>query len=241
MKKFIIIFFFTVSFYAQKDIRSVNWGSTIDEVELSEKPFNPSTKNDELLIYENVNIGNDIFAKITYFFTRGKLSQVFYNVYSNSGNCNFMPSLSSRYLDNKFIFDILASKGYDWDPSLNDWYFGGHVYDNIDKSILLKYFRNNYEGEMKLKPEYNIRNFNHETLNTIDLIGEKIFSTYVTVRMLNSRTDLRITFPTILNKKEDYCSERWKWMEEKKYFKKIIELEFAPDDEVKKQIFKSNF
>ena len=112
MKKFIIIFFYTLSFYAQNDIRGVNWGATIDQVLLSEKPISPSKVYEDQLRYDNINIGNNVFAKITYFFTSGKLSQVFYDIYSNSGNCNYMPSLTTRYFDNKFIFDILVSKGY---------------------------------------------------------------------------------------------------------------------------------
>lgn len=239
MKKFIIIFFYTLSFYAQNDIRGVNWGATIDQVLLSEKPISPSKVYEDQLRYDNINIGNNVFAKITYFFTSGKLSQVFYDIYSNSGNCNYMPSLTTRYFDNKFIFDILVSKGYDWDPSIVGWYFDGYVYPKIDKSVLSKYFRNNFEFDMKLKPDYNKNNFNFDTLDNIDLIGQKIFSERVRIYMLNTRTDLTITFSTILNKKEDNCGK--KWMEEQKYFKKIIELEFAPNDEVKKQIFKSNF
>ena len=239
MKKIIIIFFYTLSFYAQNDIRGVNWGATIDQVLLSEKPISPSKVYEDQLRYDNIDIGNNVFAKIIYRFTSGKLSNVYYYVYSNSGDCNYMPSLTTRYFDNKFIFDILVSKDYDWDPFIGGWYFDGYVYPKIDKSVLSKYFRNNYEFDMKLKPEYNYNNFDFETLKNIDLIGQKIFSTRVRIYMLNSRTDLKITFPTILNKKYDYCVK--KWMEEQKYFKTIIELEYVPNDDVKKQIFKSNF
>jgi hypothetical protein len=240
MKKlFLIIITYSIPFFAQNDIRGVKWGSTIDEVLISEKPNSPSKVYDDQIRYDRINIGNNVFSKIIYYFTNGKLSKVYYNIYSDVGDCEYMLPLTLRYLNFKFIFDILESKGYVWHPSISNWVFDGYLYPNIDKAILTEYFRNKFHGDMELKPEYNLNNFNFETLDNIDLIGRNIFSTSTIVHMLNFRTDLTITFPTILNKKEDYCNQIW--MKEENTFNKVIILKFEPNEEVKKQIYKSNF
>lgn len=62
------------------DVRKVVWDMTSQEVLVSEYPLIPEVKNDDL-VFANVDIGNRLFANITYSFKKGKLSRIAFEVF----------------------------------------------------------------------------------------------------------------------------------------------------------------
>lgn len=232
MKKYVLLLTINViSIYSQNDIRGVNWGSTIEDVIKSEYPLLPKFDKNEV-IFENVNIGETIISTLIYTFTNGKLSELRYIVFGSSqyangiGTCKYQVPMYYKYLFTKFIFETLKLKEY---QCAIGWRFDSGDIRNE------KYF----DEYGRLKDKSYECDFDKNSLEILDKIGQEIKSTKLTISMENKRTFLNISFNNPLNS-ETYrnCNSSILTSD---FFNTYFWLVFEPSHDVKKSMLKSNF
>ncbi|MBK8656759.1 MAG: hypothetical protein IPN20_23245 [Haliscomenobacter sp.] len=209
------------------DVRSTNWGMTIQEVTKAEYPMEPEIEGNEL-VFSNVDIGNGFTATITYSFTNGKLTKVEYEVYGYKygnarGTCKNIVSLYDKVAYSKFIFDALKEKGYVCDLG---WYFL-----TIGDRYLADY--------TKKREDYSNCSNDKSTVDFVDKIAKENRFDRISIELKNKRCTANFRF----NEHQNYPESNFGIQKncDDEYYNIYFWLYFEPTSEVLKELNKNRF
>lgn len=156
MRMFNIVFLlllFIESYSQDYDVRKTCWGMSSEQIKESEEPLIPKIEKHEIgrrgstvfydgkveMIYENISIGKNRTATVTYILENNHLIKVQYRVNFNFFDSNTKVSLPDRvYAINNF-FRTLEDRNFDLHPGWNDdaklsKFKDCFGYDNVDKT-----------------------------------------------------------------------------------------------------------
>lgn len=206
---------------ANFDVRKVNWGMTIEEVRNSEEYLIPISENKNELVYDKIELNEEITCKLNYTFSNGKLIEVLYIVYGPQNNYSRV-SLESNvpisYKINKvkFIFEALIEK------KMTPFYMGWTI-----------------EGALLKKTDERLKDgkIDDETIDLIQKELDKFDGNGVNISYESMRNWASCNIKQF--KKDDFLTGIINPGES--YYNTYLWLRLSPSFEVKKELKKNDF
>lgn len=219
MKQILLFLFIIPSIvYCQNyDVRSLNWGMTINEVKSSEKPLIPFSEKSDELRYNDVDLNGTMSSSIIYTFSNGKLIEARYIVYGpkdvySRGTCNKKISLSQKMMYTSFIYNALIEK--DMKQFLGWKVTGTKVLEN---------------------PKLKNGGYDSEIINILEEDVKKYNGLEVSLSLSNERTYVNLSIKTSTTNHSSFfdCDDN--------YYNTYLWLVFTPSSQVLSEIRKRTF